>query len=124
MSKFKRAVFTALTIQEDQVYFWRKAGKALKSPRKPEKVQKMWPDTAKCHFGVTERLKKFCRKPEKADFFGGKPETDPYSWPSYNHGRHPVLMIVKDISSVVMSKLVKYGCFLRDGCIFFVTRGG
>ncbi len=48
-----------------------------KSPGKPEKIQKIWPETGKYHFGVTERCKKFYGKPEKAYFFCGKPETDP-----------------------------------------------
>ena len=63
--------------QEDRVYFWWKAVKALKSPGKPEKIQKIWVETGKRHFGVTERWKKICGKPEKAYFFCGKLETDP-----------------------------------------------
>ncbi len=41
---------------EDRVYFWWKAGKAILeiSPGKPEKIQKIWLETGKCPFGVTE----------------------------------------------------------------------
>ena len=55
--------------RKDQVYFWRKAGKALKSRGKPKKIQNEY---SKKYNG---KLKKMCGKPKEAYFFCGKPET-------------------------------------------------
>ena len=60
-------------------YFWRKTGKALKNPGKPEQLRKtgktLWRETGKCHFWVTENWK-IAESWKNYIFFCGNPDTD------------------------------------------------
>ena len=63
--------------EEDWVYFWWKARKALKSHRKLEKNPENLAGKRKIPFWGNGKLKNNLRKPKKAYLFCGKPETDP-----------------------------------------------
>ena len=54
--------------KEDQLYFWQKAGKALKSPGKLEKIQKIWSETGNVIL-ESRKVEKNLRKAGKSIFF-------------------------------------------------------
>ena len=73
-------------MHEDQVYFWRKGRKALKKSWKTGNNTEHVAWNRKMPFWSHGKLKKIYGKPEKAYFFCGMPETNPYSRPSCMFG--------------------------------------
>ena len=63
--------------KEVRVYFWRKAGKALKTSRKTGKNTENLAGNREMPFWSHGKLKKISGKPEKAYFSCRKLETDP-----------------------------------------------